>query len=218
MHRMTKPQSRSVVSSTNRGVASFGNMTSKRCLNALLLSIVLYAFVFVVNGQTNQMENPAQQSTKISSAYECTQVSLNNTDSDLLTREERLALLDQSLSDSIDSYTSCIDTVQDAMSGGGSGGGQGGGAGSGGASAGGQSQGQSQANQSSESESSQQSQAGIEPAAPANTQQNPAERGVIAPKDNDSIICKLLFDEIQKSSGVSRAGLEKQYKEYMCGQ
>lgn len=213
MNRMTKSQCRQVANVTNLRFGPF-----KRFGNALLLSLSLGAFASFVHGQANQTANPAQQSTKISSAYECTQVSLENTDSDLLTREERLALLDQSLSDSINSYTSCIDTVQDAMSGGGTGGGQGGGAGSGGVSAGGQSEGQSQANQSSEAESSQQSQAGTEPAAPANSQQNPAEQGVIAPKDNDSIICKLLFDEIQKSSGVSRAGLEKQYKEYMCGQ
>jgi len=213
MNRMAQSQSRQFANAANLGFLRF-----KRLGMTLLLSLPLSIFALFAHGQANQTANPPQQGTKISSAYECTQVSLENTDADLLTKEERLALLDQSLSDSINSYTSCIDTVQDAMSGGGSGGGQGGGAGSGGMSAGGQSEGQAQVNESSEAQSSQQSQAGTEPAAPANTQQNPAERGVIAPKDNDSIICKLLFDEIQKSSGVSRTGLEKQYKDYMCGQ
>jgi len=187
----------------------------KGVTNVVLLSASLSAVSVLTHAQSTPSQPISKQSTKVSSAYECTQVTLDDADSALLTKEERLALLDQSLSDSINSYTSCIDTVQDEMSGGGSGSGQGGTSGSGSASTSGQ---QSQNNESAESESSGQPQAGSEPTEPSNTQHNPVERGVVAPKDNDSIICKLLFEEIQKSSGVSRTGLEKQYKDYMCGQ
>jgi hypothetical protein len=186
---------------------------------AFILFVSLSAASMLTHAQSTQSNASSKPTpklvTKVSSAYECTQVTLDDANSELLTKEERLALLDQSLSDSINSYTSCVNTVQDAMSGGGSGSGQGGTSGSGSASASGQ---QSQTNESSGSESPQQSQAGSEPTETSNTQQNPVERGVVAPKDNDSIICKLLFDEIQKSSGASRTGLEKQYKDYMCGQ
>jgi hypothetical protein len=167
------------------------------------------------------------------SAYECTQVTLNDYDEQLLTRAEKIALMDQSLSDSIDNYTVCVNTVQLDMSGGGSGSGLGSGE-AGGNDAGDQAaqssgngpgtseqQGSesSDANRTNEqSQSNGASQAGT---VPVNNQSqsttSSAKRGVVAPKDNDSIICQLLFDEINQASGAALEGLEKQYREYQCG-
>lgn len=155
------------------------------------------------------------------SAYECTQVSIDDIDESLLTREERIALMDASLSDSIDSYTSCVNTVQSQMSGGGSG--SGGAAGSDGSAP---DNTQNNADQSAQSNSQQAEQnaqgsgapqAGSSAVSSQNQTTKPVQRGIIAPKDNDSIICKLLFDEMQKASGPSLAGLEKQYRDYQCG-
>lgn len=151
------------------------------------------------------------------SAYECTQVSLDDVDESLLTREERIARMDIALSDSIDSYTSCVNTVQNEMSGGGSGAGSGSGA----ESSEGSDQQHGQGDATEQSNPVQQSngspQAGSEPTRTQNQTTTNAPRGVIAPKDNDSIICKLLFDEMQKTNGASLAGLEKQYRDYQCG-
>ncbi|WP_371194848.1 hypothetical protein [Glaciecola sp. SC05] len=154
------------------------------------------------------------------SAYECTQVSLDEIDESLLTREERIARLDMTLSDSIDSYTSCVNTVQNDMSGGGGGGGKG--AGTGTSAGAGQQAGQAnQAGQADAPEENNQAsgapQAGSASLPTENQSSSRVQRGIVAPKDNDSIICKLLFDEIQKASGTSAAGLEKQYRDYQCG-
>jgi hypothetical protein len=43
-------------------------------------------------------------------------------------------------------------------------------------------------------------------------------RGIIAPKDNDKIICKLLFQEITKTQDADMLkGLKEQYQNYQCG-
>jgi hypothetical protein len=45
-----------------------------------------------------------------------------------------------------------------------------------------------------------------------------APRGIIPPKDNDKIICKLLFQEINKTQDPDMIkGLTQQYSNYKCG-
>lgn len=176
-------------------------------LQSAILTLACFSFFSVAQ---------AAQDVPVS-AYECTQVSLDDVDESLLTREERIARMDIALSDSIDSYTSCVNTVQNEMSGGGSGAGSG----SGSEFAEGSEQQDGQADATEQSTPVQQSsgspQAGSEPTRTQNQTTTSAPRGVIAPKDNDSIICKLLFDEMQKTNGSALTGLEKQYRDYQCG-
>ena len=83
----------------------------------------------VLNYQTTLSNAPSQSATvqtpQPTNAYECTQVAIEDIDPTLLTKEERIALLDGSLKDSIDQYSTCVSTVQQNMSAsaGGSGGG-----------------------------------------------------------------------------------------------
>lgn len=181
------------------------------------------------------------------SAYECTQVSLDDIDESLLTREEKIARLDGALSDSINSYMSCVSSVQAEMSGGGGGAnGNGGGnsstdgdgsanndsaangATNGTANDGATNDGQNalneqggQGNQNVSTDTSSTSQgapqAGSMPAPASGNTGNTAKREVIAPRDNDSIICKLLYAEIQNADADTASGLEKQYRDYKCG-
>jgi hypothetical protein len=168
------------------------------------------------------------------SAYECTQVSLDKVDQALLTREERIALLDNTLTSSIDSYSSCVSSVAQNMSGGGSG--QGSDLDSAQSGASNQPNGD-QATGNRLSLTPEKAIAGLEggeqvqnkeSAIPPNINQVPntpssngatsAPRGIIAPKDNDKIICKLLFQEITKVQDADMLkGLEQQYRNYQCG-
>lgn len=170
-------------------------------------------------------QQEAQQS--VTSAYECTQVAIEDIDSGLLTKQERIALLDNSLSESIDSYSSCVSTATQSMSGGGSG--QDSGAlGSG--ESGAQSANNQQIADELEMEGGQQSEPLPDPSdlpeAMPETSQVPikgtgstsAPRGIIPPKDNDKIICKLLFQEITKAQDPAMIkGLTQQYSNYKCG-
>lgn len=175
-------------------------------------------FVLIGGSAPSFSQTQVSPSEFPASAYECTQVGINDIDETLMTREEKIARMDISLIDSIDSYTSCVNTVQNEMSGGG-------GAGTASADAlAGLANGEQQA--SEQAGAGEQSQIRIQgTGAPqsgsvaqnTNSQTTTnAQRGVIAPKDNDSIICKLLFNEIQKASAASLPGLEKQYRDYQC--
>lgn len=169
-----------------------------------------------------------QQST--GSAYECTQVSLDEIDPALLTKEERIALLDNSLSDSIDQFSSCVSSVQQqSASGQGQGSGAGQGQGQSAGEAGLEGQQASEGEQSGEGQSAQEMpemsgqpadqslpQAGQTPN--TSNSSTPSQRGVIPPKDNDKIICKLLYDEITKTTNADMLkGLKEQYTNYKCG-
>ncbi len=147
-------------------------------------------------------------------AYDCTQVTIDELDEALLTREERIARMDNSLSESIDQYSVCMSAVTSNASeaGGGQGAdGQGGAGQSGTGDAGGVSgDDQNQLGQA------QDSQAGSRAVNSQSSTSTPKPRGVIAPKDNDSIICTLLYNEIQSASGASLEGLKKQYEDYKC--
>jgi len=193
-------------------------VTTKRILicaaaySSLLLSGYATAYGFV---QTvpNAPASP-------SNAYECTQVSLEDIDPALLTKEERIALLDGSLKDSIDNYSTCVSTVQQKMSAGGGGGAGGdGGAGSGESAEG---QGEGANNEGPTGEGVETETLPVEqqnqPPQSSGKQITPAQRGVIPPKDNDKIICKLLFKEINTIDDPDMLrGLKEQYSNYKCG-
>jgi hypothetical protein len=165
---------------------------------------------------TNSAQNNSVQMSSPTNAYECTQVSLADLDPALLTKQERIALLDGSLQDSIDNYSSCVSSVQQNMSGGGAGSGQGDG-----------SEGADGTDESADSTAT--TDEGLETETPPTEQAitepttseksiTPAQRGVIAPKDNDKIICKLLFKEIQSIDDPDMLkGLKQQYNNYKCG-
>jgi hypothetical protein len=203
----------------------FGEIITKQTLQTRaksLGSIGLCAFTIVAITSAFAMQQNNEFPT---TSHECTQVTLDDIDESLLTKEEKLARLDVSLSDSIDSYTTCVNTVQQQMSGGGSGGNSGGGGGTGeqgvqSASGGVQSAAGNEQSQEKKQIGQQQSggsQAGSSAVKQSQNTTTNVKRGVLAPKDNDSIICKLLYEEIQKANADSLAGLEKQYQDYKCG-
>jgi len=189
---------------------------SGMCVAALSMCSLVYAW--------------QQDQANITSAYECTQVSLEDPDSALLTKKERIALLDNSLSESIDSYSSCVSIAAQDMSGGGSGQGSGGGGNSangdkGNQNASGEDDSANLENADDGQNSKQQGQADTPEEVPLSTQPSsrgnsstPATRGIIPPKDNDKIICKLLFQEITKTQDPDMLkGLKQQYSNYKCG-
>lgn len=151
------------------------------------------------------------------SAYECTQVALEDIDPALLTKQERIALLDGSLSESIDSYSTCVGAVQQNMGNGAGLGGEGDGGGSG---AGGGDSANADELPTETNNQGAPNQTPPPPIVDATKQENitQTQRQVIAPKDNDKIICKLLFQEIQKVNDPDMlAGLKEQYSNYKCG-
>lgn len=203
---------------------TFGKIITKQTLQnrakrLSLISLCALAIVAITSAFAMQ-----QNSEFPTTSHECTQVTLDDIDESLLTKEEKIARLDVSLSDSIDSYTTCVNTVQKQMAGGGSGSNSGGGsAGEQGAesasggvqsAAGGE---QSQEKTQTGQQQSTGSQAGSSAVEQSQNSTTNVKRGVVAPKDNDSIICTLLYEEIQKANADSLVGLEKQYQDYKCG-
>jgi hypothetical protein len=150
---------------------------------------------------------------KAGSSYDCTQVSLGAVDDELLTADERIGLLDKSLARSIDSYSACIDNVQQQISNKSSSSGLGDGI------------------QGTKENAPEQLAATTEQ--PLNTHNSkPIERmfenthiqttsplrSIIPPADNDQVICNILFEEIAKTTDVEMLkGLKKQYTNYKCG-
>lgn len=198
---------------------------SKRLCWVKKLSVSVCITLFVSSSFSFAWQQVAQQSN--TSAYECTQVALEDIDSGLLTKQERIALLDNSLSESIDSYSSCVSSAAQNMSGGGSGQGS---EALDNVQDGSQSANKQQIGDELEMEGGQQSKASQEQSStqekmPETTQipikgtgSTSAPRGIIPPKDNDKIICKLLFQEIQKTQNPDMIkGLTQQYSNYKCG-
>lgn len=197
-------------------------------LRSLLLKILfLLPFMGSVNvlafQQASSPQLPQVQVVQPTNAYECTQVAIEDIDPNLLTKEERIALLDGSLQDSIDQYSTCVSTVQQSMSGGGGGTAGGSGDGDEGAQSNGsaneEGENDAQAPQTNENQ-------GAQPPSNSDTSEptqavkniTPAQRGVIPPKDNDKIICKLLFNEINSIDDPDMLkGLKEQYETYKCG-
>ncbi|MGB3727232.1 MAG: hypothetical protein WA981_15890 [Glaciecola sp.] len=144
--------------------------------------------------------------------YDCTNVALDDIDKSLLTREERIALLDNSLQESIDSYSTCVASATQNNAGGGNNGG-----GTRGDADGATSIGEGAANNNGVSENETPEAA---PAPKIETPTNnrpPTQREVVPPKDNDKIICKLLFQEIESTTDPDMLkGLTEQYANYKC--
>lgn len=151
--------------------------------------------------------------------YACADVAVDYSNDDTLTKKEKLALMSSALIRSMDAYSSCVATIQkeNAAAGGLSGGGGG--------------------SAVSEAGEGALTEAGIAAKAPSEqgdeeqiaqvdskeelqsteqTEQTPP-RQVSKPKDNDSIICKLLWEEMQTTTAEKKAGFEKQYEQYNCG-
>jgi hypothetical protein len=152
------------------------------------------------------------------SPYDCTQVVLDDVDKALLTKKERIALLDDSLSTSIDNYSSCVNSVSQASGNAGSGGGSGvnadGDEGADGV------DGSAENNTNSALDANGSENKDAEQLSTQVTGKPSAKslRGIIPPKDNDKIICKLLFQEILITQDADMLkGLKQQYDNYQCG-
>ena len=165
----------------------------------------------------------SQSKIEPKSAYDCTRVEIAEVDPNKLTEDEQIALLEESLFSSIDKYSSCMEQVQSQMAASGGGGSNGSGSGGGSTSSG---SGTGEAASESNTDSQQATQPSDAEASNTNatvdntlkTGDSGAKNQVIAPKDNDSIVCGMLYEEISKETDESvKAGLVKQYKSYDCG-
>lgn len=148
---------------------------------------------------------------KVGSAYDCTQVSLGAISEELLTADERIKLLDRSLTKSIDNYSTCIDNVQQQISN--------------------KSSGLGDSEQGTKGNAIELLAATTQQTVNTNkskpqemifentqTQTTRAIRSIFPPKDNDKVICQILFEEIAKTTEMSMLeGLKKQYANYKCG-
>lgn len=175
------------------------------------MRLTLYSFIFAsILLMTASLVDAYQSQSNIDSSYDCSNVALDEIDPNSLTREERIALLDGRLRESIDSYSTCISQVSENMSGNGSG--SYAGAENDSASSGAGSSGQTSESEAAMSDS----QSNSEHAIQVNT--TPVNKSVIPPKDNDKIICKLLFQEIKSTQDTAMLkGLTEQYSNYKCG-
>ncbi|VAX08074.1 hypothetical protein MNBD_GAMMA26-1720 [hydrothermal vent metagenome] len=164
----------------------------------------------------------AQDAALPKSSYDCTRLAINNVDELELTRQEKLDMLEGAFFDSIDRYSECMDRVQADMAKS---------SGSGNGAANGSSTGSGINESSSSGTSSHNDQQNTNEASTQNVNQSPqpkpihpgdtlprgAPDQVIAPKDNDSIICKILYDEIANESDQAiKSGLIKQHDQYDC--
>lgn len=199
----------------------------------ILMSCALFVSAFV-------------QAQESGIAYDCSQVELGSIDPDLLTQAERVALLDDSLNESIDAFTRCMDGAQEqaaeavgASGGAGGGGDAESGEGSGSSSANGESEeaGEEAQAEGVEGEVSAEAQEALAKQAQAqeNTQEQQSQEQtrrtktrkskggkkneIIAPKDNDQILCVSLYDAIQSETDAEqKESLIQQYKDYGCNE
>jgi len=156
----------------------------------------------------------------------CANVKLDS-DNKKLSKQERLKLLNSTFIDSIDAYSRCISASQKQSAQ------QGSGAGGTAREAGsGQVESSSQENANSEASSESENQALIEQTlTPINQNTNQtqmsssnkklnkgAKNKLVAPKDNDLIVCQIIWDEInQETNEQTKTELTKQYRDYQCG-
>lgn len=190
---------------------------------ALLITCLTTALGFQACAQTNTYQKGA--------AYDCTGVEVEHVDPKRLTKAEQIALLENSLLNSVDRYSKCIAKVQSQMAASGGGGG-----GSGTESEGGESGEGAQGAEPGEQEglgSQEGATEGMEGQtttsqtnSASGTVPNPTQSGgggkrnqVIPPKDNDNIICALLWDEITNSTDeAEKQGLIKEYEDLKCSE
>ncbi len=162
-----------------------------------------------------------QSEISATSAYDCTQVGIDEIAPALLTKEERIALLDKNLDRSMNSFSHCVSVAQQEMTRGGLGGEKGG-----------TGESTSQDNNGSNVNNSQSTEGLINESQEItiDNQKNsskendikgttPTARDLIPPKNNDKVICKLLYQEIMKTTDPGMLeGLKQQYANYKCGQ
>jgi hypothetical protein len=147
---------------------------------------------------------------------DCTDTAIQDHDSTLLTREEKIVLMEQSLFASVNQHDSCMEAMQaqaanEMASGGGAGGGASGG-----------SDGEGMDGDAFESEAS-------DAAEPMESETETedmteiagtsgAEDEIIPPKDNDQIVCSIIYEEMtNEQDSAKKAGLQKEYQKYSCG-
>ncbi len=152
-------------------------------------------------------------------AYDCTGVEIAEVDPAMLTKAEQIKLMENALLDSVNRYSTCLDKVQKGMTQS-----QSQGASSGGDNAQNAQQSDANANQQTASSTEQNSQTPLstmDEQVTTDTEKNKAgggrEQQIVKPKDNDSIICTMLYEEIQKETNeTTREALVQQYKDYKC--
>lgn len=181
------------------------------CQSRAMLIVASIALTLVLPAQSVAQSSPAPAEPI---PYDCTNVDLAKVDDLLLTKEERIAKMDNSLQTSLDAYSQCVKNVQQAMatsaaSGGGGNAGAEGKTGETAAMSGSEApeQEQQQSTEPKEQESASRS---------FGSRSSQINKENVDPKDNDSIICQLLWDEIQAATGDKRKGFVQQYEDYKC--
>ncbi|MBS3799278.1 hypothetical protein [Pseudoalteromonas sp. BDTF-M6] len=150
-------------------------------------------------------------------AYDCSAVEIDEIDPATLTKQERIKLMENALLDSVNKYSTCLDKVQQQMASE---------QGQASASAQGQEQQDMQAQAQSQGTSTKQITQDLplstqDPAATKEQEKMKSGGGraqqVVKPKDNDSIICTMLYEEISKETNeATKKALIKQYEDYNC--
>lgn len=187
--------------------------------------VLLFFYFWLVNQAVAQQLPPALTEQQ----YDCTDVRLEKNDPSLLTKEEQLALLDVALMDSIDRFASCINQAQRQLNGSGGNGGANNDNGNG--------QGSSGKSELQTSDSTQAQDAkneadkvdtdeteSLQEIAPDSQtidkriEQNKRINAPAKPRDNDAIICQILYDAIiNEQDPITLKGLQIQYADYKCG-
>lgn len=163
--------------------------------------------VFVVLLQPN-FYSSAQSELDPATAYDCTTVQLEEVDPSQLTEAERVAMLEDSLFSSVDEYSTCMDQVQTEMV-------EQTASGNGGGAA------NTEINSNSEEDGEVMEAVVNEEEIVEDTERSEprgSKNKLIKPKDNDSIVCRMLYEEIAKESDEkTKASLIEQYNSYNCG-
>ncbi|EKE80632.1 hypothetical protein [Idiomarina xiamenensis] len=218
-------------------------MTSN-LMKAMGLTIALASAALTVAGTAyalNGLQHQQNSGTYVpGAAYDCSGISLDQQDPTSLTREEKIAQLEKTLQHSIDDYATCLQQVQADMASaeqqsGQAAAGQTGNGQSGAGQAQGQQQGEQGAQQSSSTQTTseqqhqqQRSQQGEsstteQEALPAAQPGSPPQgaggpRQAVPPADNASVLCTLLWQQIEQASdAASKEKLTQQYLDYNCG-
>jgi len=170
------------------------------------------------------VQKTAESSLPIT-AYDCTMVTLDNREDNMLTKAERITQMDNALQDSIDKYDQCVEQVvtHNAAS-----------------DAGAESAAEeSESGEEGSSGNNSNNNSGSAPNADSITDQANSERETnnpsgkredkresssngaknqeIAPKDNDSAVCRLLKDELTVETDPKKQGeLTEIYNNYNC--
>ncbi|MEM0516539.1 hypothetical protein WCN91_14130 [Pseudoalteromonas sp. YIC-827] len=159
----------------------------------------------------------AASQAPIQTAYDCTAVEIDEIDPATLTKQERIKLMENALLDSVNKYSTCLDKVQQQMA---SEQGQGSSSAQGQAQQGAQAESESQGTLAEQMNEdlplSTQDQGSTEEQEKMKSGGGRAQQ-IVKPKDNDSIICTMLYEEISKETNeATKQALIKQYEDYNC--